>query len=65
MTLNEKIQQFELLQKEMVELNDKLNEKKSAYKKMCNEAFGIADDQPMNILQIIKAIKTVQEFDKQ
>lgn len=58
--LAEKISYFQTKQAEILELNRQLEVKKQEYKAEMKAAFGIADGEPANVLEIVEAIQKVQ-----
>jgi len=59
MTFNEAIVKAQEMQKELLELNRELESKKQLYKAFTKEHFGLADGEPIDVLEIVKAIKLV------
>jgi hypothetical protein len=60
--LETKIQYFREKQKEMLELDRTLQNKKQEYLAEMKAAFGIADGEPANVLEIVEAIKKVKDM---
>lgn len=59
MTLDEKFAEAEKKQKEILEMHTALENKKAEYKAFTKAAFGLADGEQINVLDVARAIKLI------
>jgi len=55
----ETVKHFEEWQKKIIEMANQVDGEKAKYKAEFKATFGICDGEPMNVLEVIKAIKAV------
>ncbi len=59
MTLLEKLESLKSKKAEVIELHNKLEQAKSAYKQECKSVLGIADGEPADVLELAFAMLTI------
>lgn len=57
--VNEKITELKKLQEEIVRLNQELQNKTAEYKAKTKAAFGLADGEPINVLEVVEMVSKV------
>lgn len=62
--LDEKLEHFAALQKELLDKNQELTNLKERYKAETKEVFGVADGEPINIMEVVSMIKRVADMMK-